>query len=129
MGSVPTWGYTGCMADTIPTPPDDLGISGSEVWYHLLSNRTLGAVHLALIHNCCRIVDRLDELSSEIGGRLVTTNDVGDEVANPLLTEHRQQLLALRQVLKDLGLMALPEEKAKEKSKLDMWLENKGVEL
>lgn len=114
------------MATLPPTPPADLGISGSEVWNHLLADRSLDAVHLALVHNCCRIVDRLDELSEEIGGRLVVTNDMGDEVANPLLTEHRQQFLALRQVLKDLGLMELPKNSTKEESPMDKWLRERG---
>lgn len=112
----------------IPEPPSDLGFSGSEVWNDLLANRKVGATHLSVIHNCCRIVDRLDDLSSEVGGELTVINDKGDEVANPLLTEHRQQFLALRAILKDLGIDRLPAVEKTEENSLELFLQKRRKE-
>lgn len=116
------------MSDAfVPDCPDDLGVSGQQVWCELLSQRRLGATHLALVHNCCRIVDRLDELAASLDGRLVVVDDKGVEVASPLLTEHRQQFLALRSVLKDLKLMELPEVESGEVSGFERFLQERGL--
>lgn len=111
-----------------PEPPYDLGISGSEVWNDILTNRKVGATQLAMVHNCCRIVDRLDDLSREVNGELTVINDKGDEVANPLLTEHRQQFLALRTILKDLGIDKLPAVAKTEENSFQEFLRAKRAE-
>ena len=109
-------------------PPADLGLTGRDVWNELVFERELGPVHMTLIHNCARIADNLDAFASEFSGDLVQTDDLGSPVANPLLSEFRQQFLALRQVLKDLGLMELPAGAAvSEVSKWDAWAESKGI--
>lgn len=108
-------------------PPADLATTGIDMWQTLTAGRKLTAVHLALIHNCCRIGDRLDELALELRGRLVVQDVQGKEEPNPLLTEHRQQFLALRAVLKDLKLMEIPEDSSsREVSALDRWIESRG---
>ena len=97
----------------------DLGARGLTLWDEVSEGRDLDGASAVLLLNACRIADRLDELTGEIGSRLTVTNDKGDEVASPLLTEHRQQLMTLNQILKSLGVGRLPERAAKEASFLD----------
>ena len=126
-GEVAVWGYAVYMGMNLE-PPADLGLTGRDVWNELVFERELGPVHMTLIHNCARIADNLDAFASEFAGDLVQTDDLGSPVANPLLSEFRQQFLALRQVLKDLGLMELPAGAAvSEVSKWDAWAESKGI--
>ena len=87
---------------------DALGDSGRRLWNGVKATRKIEVPHEALLFNACRIADHLDKLAGEIGvSSLTVENSRGDEIANPLLTEHRQQLLALRQVLSALGIGAL----------------------
>ena len=99
--------------------PDELHERGQSLWLEIATGRDMDGASGVLLLNACRIADRLDELTEEIGGRLTVTNDKGDEVASPLLTEHRQQLMTLNQILKTLGVGKLPERAAKEASFLD----------
>lgn len=79
--------------------------SGRALWDGVKDCRKIEPPFEALLFNACRIADNLDKLAGEIGvSSLTVENSRGDEVANPLLTEHRQQLLALRQVLASLGI-------------------------
>lgn len=111
-----------------PEPPSDLGSTGSDIWHELLHERKLGATHLALVHNLCRCADNLDTFAAGYADNLVTRDDMGAEVANPLLVEFRQQLLALRQILKDLGLMELDAASVESGgSKWDEWARANGV--
>lgn len=110
--------------------PADLGPTGMDIWHELLHERQLGATHMSLVHNLCRTADNLDEFARQYSGSLVVTDDVGTEVANPLLVEFRQQLLAMRQILKDLGLMDLGEMKKAGggESKWEQWAAKNGIE-
>lgn len=113
---------------TFLEPPSDLGATGRDVWNELVFERKLGAVHMSLIHNCARIADNLDTFAAEFQGELVQVDSMGAPVANPLLAEFRQQFLALRQVLKDLGLMGLPQGEVEVvESRWDKWAEEKGL--
>lgn len=113
-----------------PEAPLDLGPTGLDIWNELMRERELGATHMSLVHNLCRTADNLDEFARQYSGNLVVTDDVGTEVANPLLVEFRQQLLAMRQILKDLGLMNLEKagETRGETSKWDKWAKQNGIE-
>ena len=116
--------------DTTQTPqaPDDLGPTGTDMWHELMFERRLGATHMALVHNLCRCADNLDTFAAGYADNLVTRDDMGAEVANPLLVEFRQQLLALRQILKDLGLMELDRVQVESGgSKWEKWAESKGI--
>lgn len=84
--------------------PGGLSEGGTALWEGLIKGRTFDAPTAALVLNACRVADRLDELTAEINGDLTVMNDKGDVAANPLITEHRQQLMVLRQVLTTLGL-------------------------
>lgn len=125
---VPGAAYYVCMGMNLE-PPVDLGVTGRDVWNELVFERELGSVHMTLIHNCARIADNLDTFAREFQGELVQMDEMGAPIANPLLAEFRQQFLALRQVLKDLKLMELPEgpQAGKQESKWDAWAEKKGI--
>lgn len=101
--------------------PRSAGLSkrGAALWRDLTKGRDLDAAQSALLLNMCRLTDRLDELSGAVGDELTVVNDKGDTVANPILTEHRQQLLAFLQVAKTLGVEKLPAIKREGGSILD----------
>lgn len=84
--------------------PDDLKTAGNDLWCGVSAGRTLNAANMVLLHNACRIADRLDALSAEIGGRLTSENSLGTEVINPLISEHRQQFAALNTILARMGV-------------------------
>lgn len=106
--------------------PDGLGDSGRRLWDGLTAGRELDPATEALILNAARVADRLDELTAEIGGVLTVMNERGDEIANPLITEHRAQLGVLRMVLTTLGVGKLPAPKAVGKSLKDQLAERRA---
>ena len=97
-----------------------------------------------LLGEACRIIDRLDRLSDSLNGRgrdwlkladeiEVTAQRFGDgknisvKVAvDGLLSESRQQQLALKTVLAQLGLGNTSEKSSGEKSALQQWLEQRS---
>lgn len=88
----------------------DLNERAQELQKSLETDPQLPAASRALILQAARISHRLDELDAALeGAPLMMTNAKGDPVANPLLTESRQQALALRQVFASLGVGKLPE--------------------
>lgn len=84
---------------------DGLGAAGRGLWDAVHSCRAVGAEHELLLLNACRIADNLERISEELASSgLRSRNSRGDEIANPLLVEHRQQLATFRQVLAALGV-------------------------
>lgn len=81
---------------------------GQELWRAVCEKRTLDAPSRVLLLNACRIADRLDALDAEIDGRLISYNQRGDEVINPLISEHRQQYATLAGIFSKMGLGELP---------------------
>ena len=88
--------------------PPGLLDAGRELWSSIVAQRQLDAASRVLLLNACRIADRLDQLDKEIGGRLLSYNQRGDEVINPLISEHRQQYSTLASILSKMGLGELP---------------------
>lgn len=84
--------------------PAGLGLAGIDLWIGVSAGRELDAAGKVLLLNACRIADRLNALDSEIGGRLLSYNQRGDEVINPLISEHRQQFSTLAGILARMGL-------------------------
>ena len=101
---------------------DVLGASGRELWDAVHDARDVQPHFKALLLNACRIADRLDAIAAELLEHplTVTLYDRSDnpinEVANPLLGEHRQQSLALRQILASMGIDKLEKSVVSEKS-------------
>ncbi|ADL70969.1 terminase small subunit [Mycobacterium phage DirkDirk] len=93
------------------TVPPGLMAAGKELWESVASERELDAPSRVLLLNACRIADRLDQLDQEIDGRLLSYNQRGDEVINPLISEHRQQYTTLANILGKMGLGELPKAK------------------
>lgn len=91
--------------------PSGLGEAGEDLWASITKDRDLDAASKVLLLNACRIADRLDDLDSEIDGRLTSYNQRGDEVINPLISEHRQQYSTLATILSKMGLGELPKPK------------------
>lgn len=88
----------------------ELGDAGTRLWNGIAETRSIDATTYALVLNACRIVDRLDEMQEYIADSpLVMENDKGDNIANPLIIEHRQQSMALRNLLAALGIGKLSE--------------------
>lgn len=85
-----------------------LGASGQSLWDAVHESRDVSDEYIPLLLNACRIADRLDELSGS-AVPLTVVNSKGDEVANPVFTEHRMQLQTLRSVMSALGIDRLPE--------------------
>lgn len=97
-----------------------------------------------LLGEACRILDRLDRLSGSLNGKgrdwlkladeiEVTSTRFGDgknisvKVAvDGLLSESRQQQLALKTVLAQLGLGNTSEKASGEKSALQQWLDQRS---
>ncbi len=94
--------------------PAGLMEAGETLWVSITADRELDAATRVLLVNACRIADRLDQLDTEIGGRLLSYNQRGDEVINPLISEHRQQYTALANILGKMGLGELPKPKVGE---------------
>jgi len=88
--------------------PAGLNLAGIDLWIAVSADRELNAPSKVLLLNACRIADRLDALDAEIDGRLISQNSRGDEVINPLISEHRQQYATLAQIFSKMGLGELP---------------------
>lgn len=124
--------------------PSDLRDRGSQFWDAVTASAEIDAAGLILLGEACRIIDRLDRLSGALNGKgrdwLKLLDDVevtadrvggGHKVAvkvavDGLLSEARQQQLALKTVLAQLGLAKATEKASTEKSALAAWLESRS---
>lgn len=96
-----------------------------------------------VLGEACRVLDRLDRLSDALNGKgrdwlriddeiEVITGHHGDKkitvkvVVDGLLSEGRQQQLALKTLLAQLGLAKASVKSAGEKSALTKWLEERS---
>lgn len=107
-------------------PKHDLGPSGQELFDNLVEGRGVSAAHRLLALNAARLADKADELSAEVGGRLITINSQGTETINPLISELRMVTGALAQVLTKLGVGELPKVRSGEKTIRDQLAERRA---
>lgn len=125
-------------------PPSDLRERGLEFWSEVTGSVDLDPSGRVLLGEACRIIDRLDRLSGALNGKgrdwLKLADDIevvserfGDgkkisvKVAvDGLLSEARQQQLALKSVLAQIGLGKSSERADQEKSALQKWLEQRS---
>lgn len=121
--------------------PSDLRERGNQFWEGVTRTADLDPSGFVLLGEACRIIDRLDRLSSALNGHGRDWLKLLDEVevtakrsgegtnisvkvsVDGLLSEARQQQLALKTVLAQLGLAKAVEKAAVEKSALAQWLE------
>lgn len=86
-------------------PENALGPSGRELWTSITAEAELETHEKLLLLEACRVADRLQALDDELAGApLTVVNNKGDEVANPLLTESRQQQATLARLIASLRL-------------------------
>ncbi|KPG13735.1 hypothetical protein [Mycobacteroides immunogenum] len=91
--------------------PEGLGLAGAALWADVSAGRALTAANKILLLNACRIADNLDNLSAETPkNRVVSENHLGTECIHPTISEFRQQVTALQNILTKLGVADLPAE-------------------
>ena len=85
--------------------PAGLDESGTRLWESVAGEFDLDVHEQLLLLQACRTADLLDRLSREAArGRLTVKNAKGEEVTNPVITEHRQQSLVLARLLASLRM-------------------------
>jgi hypothetical protein len=93
------------MTTTKTKTPPGLGTAGKRLWADVIDSYDLDVHEQLLLVECCRCADRLDRLAKAgQDAPLTVTNSRGDQVANPLLTESRQQQITLSRLLASLRL-------------------------
>lgn len=125
-------------------PPEDLRERGVSFWNEVTSLVELDPSGSLLLGEACRIIDRLDRLSGALNGKGRDWLKLADEIevvaerfgdgkkvsvkvtVDGLLSEARQQQLALKTVLAQLGLGRAAEKASGEKSALQKWLEQRS---
>ena len=88
-----------------PRTPRGLGRNGRRLWRSIVDDYELETHEQLLLSEACRVADRLERLADEsVSSTLTVTNNKGDEVANPLLVEARQQAIVFSRLLASLRL-------------------------
>lgn len=88
-----------------PRPPRGLQTAGRNLWKATVGRLDLDAHEHLLLLQACRVADTLDALATAaVGQPLTVTNARGDEVAQPLLVESRQQSIVLARLIASLRL-------------------------
>lgn len=121
--------------------PSDLRERGQQFWEGVTATAEIDPSGLVLLGEACRVIDRLDRLSGALNGhgrdwlklldeievtaqRFGTGSNISVKVSvDGLLSEARQQQLALKALLAQLGLAKATEKAMGEKSALAMWLD------
>ena len=105
------------MIDKQQRPPSDLTRAGRgrRLWRAITSELTLNEHEVSLLHEACRVLDRLDLLDGLTRAGAV----LKDGRMAPWLVEARQQQLVLTRLLASLRLpddLALPEARPQRRS-------------
>lgn len=119
--------------------PSDLRDRGLQFWDEVTRGVELDPSGFVLLGEACRIIDRLDRLSGALNGHGRDWLKIGEDVedigrgkisvkivVDGLLSEARQQQLALKTVVAQLGLGKAIEKVTSEKSALSKWLEERS---
>lgn len=124
--------------------PADLRVRGLLFWEKVTEEVELDSSGLLLLGEACRIIDRLDRLSGALNGqgrdwlkladdveKVISRDGQGTKITvkvtvDGLLSEARQQQLALKTILAQLGLAKATEKRSTAKSALQEWLESKA---
>lgn len=85
--------------------PAGLKDRGARLWSDVTSSLELETHEELLLLEACRTADLLDQLAAQAeGAPLTVTNARGDEVAQPLHVEARQQRINLARILAALRI-------------------------
>lgn len=97
------------MADVKVTPPDGLGVRGSEFWAELHSELDFNPKEEALLFEACRTLDLVEGLAELVKDGLTTTGSMGQTVVHPAVPELRQHQAAFARLM---AAIELPEDEA-----------------
>ena len=90
---------------TTSRAPAGLGPSGRALWRGILADYGLAPHERAILMQCCRVTDRLDQIQAELAGAdLVVTGSTGQPKAHPLLAEQRAQMRVLESLSRALSI-------------------------
>jgi len=90
---------------TKASSPAGLQTAGKRLWQSVVTEYDLDVHEEALLLQASRVLDRLDSMATELASAPLTVeNQRGDLVPHPLLTESRQQSLALSRLLASMRL-------------------------
>jgi hypothetical protein len=85
-------------------PPAGLGVPGRALWRATLAGFEPNPAELVLLHEACRVTDRLAEIGEVLADApLTVTGSTGQLVAHPLLAEARSQARVLDQLVRGLA--------------------------
>jgi hypothetical protein len=95
----------------VAVTPDGLDVSGTRLWESVADAFDLDVHEQLVLLSACRAVDLLDRLWEQASrSPLTVRNAKGEEVTNPVITEHRQQSLVLARLLASLRMPSGEEE-------------------
>lgn len=95
------------------TPPRDLLRRGTELWMATVNGREADAAWLVLLHEACRMADRLDDMAQLLAGDIqvwarIELPDLDGKpcvlIFDDALAETRQYVNTLRQLTTTLGI-------------------------
>lgn len=120
--------------------PDDLRARGLQLWDEVTEGVDLDPSGFALLAEAGRILDRLDRLSDALNGQGRDWLKIGEDiedigrgkvavkvVVDGLLSEARQQQLAFKTIMAQLGLAKAVEKRSNKKTPLQEWMESRGA--
>jgi hypothetical protein len=85
--------------------PTGLGKAGRALWRDINAEFGLAPHERAILHQCCRCVDRLDAIEEELSGTSLTVEgSTGQPKAHPLLAEWRAQARVLESLSRALSI-------------------------
>jgi hypothetical protein len=85
--------------------PSGLGPSGRALWRGITTDYGLVPHEEAILLQCCRVADRLDQVEAELSvASLVVTGSTGQPRAHPLLAEWRAQARVLESLSRALSI-------------------------
>jgi hypothetical protein len=86
-------------------PPASLRPSGRALWRGIMRDYGLAPHEQAILLQCCRVADRLDQIETELAdASLVVEGSTGQPKAHPLLAEWRAQARVLESLSRALSI-------------------------
>lgn len=94
------------MPTSRPRRPTGLGTTGRRFWNRVMADYdNLRADEAVVLEHACRVLDTIARLDAALADAPLTVRgSVGQERENPLLSEVRQQRMALSRLVRQLDL-------------------------